>query len=462
MNFIAAKIESMKNRGESVKNIILYWLPDLVSNAILVSLPPMFDSWVITRLGSTTLYGALAMGVNFLYMLIKLAEAIPAASIAIVGRHNGAQEYEKCGDGLSDTFWTTFILGLALFACIFFGAGVIYAWLGVPVEMIVVGIPFLKAKAFAIFLTFITLGLLGFMRAVKNTKVPMLINLIGLAAFFFFDYVLVLGKLGFPKFALMGSAYASIIQYMLMNAIALGYILTNPDYKKYFSRVFFSVFSLAGILHLLNISWPIIIDKGTNAWAYVWLSKMLATMGGLAIVSYDVIKNLERFAFLPVIGFASIITFLVSNSLGAKDYEGAMANIKKVYLLAFLMVAPALLLLIIKSHYFVSIYDPTNQFTDFAGAVLPIISLLVFCDLTQVFLAGALRGAGDVRTVMWGRLFACLCFFVPISFLLSKLTMISELSRFTLIYSSFYLTTGLSGVIFLWRIKSRKWQKTVV
>lgn len=453
MNYITSKFHGINKSGESLKNILLFWLPELISATILISLPPMVDSWIITRLGSTTLYGALGMGTNFLHTLIKLAEAIPVAAIAVIGRHNGAKEYEKCGQGLGDTFWTTFILGFFQFSIIYFSASSIYRWLGVPEDMVQIGTPFLQLKAFGVLLIFITLGLLGFMRAIKNTKIPMLLNLIGIIAFIFFDYSLVLGKFGFAQHGLMGSAIATIIQYGIMTAGAMTYILTNREYKIYFARIFFAAFDTRRIVHLLNLSWPIIIDKSTIAFSYVWLSKMLATMGKYAITTFDVVKNLERFAFLPVMASAGIITFLVSNSLGAKDADGTIANIKKVYLLTFLTVAPLLVLLFFNAPYFISFFDPKNQFTDFASNILPAISFLVIFDFTQVVLAGALRGAGEVKMVMWSRLLACICFFFPVAYFLTNIPNLSDTTRFILVYGSFYVTTGIMGLTYMWRIK---------
>jgi len=453
------RLKGINQSGDSIKDILLYWLPELVSAAILVSLPPMIDSWIMSRLGSTTLYGAMAMGTNFLHTLIKLAESIPVAAIAVMGRHNGAQDYEKCGESLGDTFWTTVLFGLTQFSFILVAATSIYRWLNVPEEMVAHGAHFLQLRSFGVLLIFMCLGLLAFMRAVKNTRMPMLINLIGIAVFIFTDYSLVLGKFGMPRLELLGSALATTVQYAVMNTLALTYILTNPDYKKYFKHMFFSIFSIKRALHILNLSWPIMIDKMSIAMSYVWLSKMLAPMGAMAIVTYDVVKNLERFAFLPVMASAGIITFLVSNRLGAHDGEGAMGNIRKVFLLTYCTVIPALLILCVKAPFFISFFDPKNQFTAFASTVLPIISLLVILDFTQVVLAAALRGAGDVRTVMLTRLVCCFCFFVPVSWLLAQIPGISTTLRFTLVYGSFYITTGLIGLRFWYRIKSRRWQK---
>ncbi len=462
MNYVYSLFRQSFKTGDSCKQIMWYWLPEIVSATILFSLPAMVDSWIIAQLGSSTIYGALAMGSNFLHSLTKLAEAIPVASMAIIGRHNGAEEYEQCGEGLADSFWTTFLLGLAQFIFIFFSAHAIYRWLNVPADMVSVGAPFLQLKSLGVLLIFTTLGLLGFMRAIKNTHIPMLLNIVGLTSFIFFDYVLVLGKFGFPQLGIMGSAVATIIQYGIMNIGAIGYILLNPTYKKYFAELFFRIFNFMRMGRLINLSWRIMIDKSIISFAYIWLAKMIAPMGKHAINSFDVVLKLERSAFIPVIAAAQIITFLVSNRLGAKDVHGAYANIKKLYLMTCISLLVATAALLVNPGYFVSIFDPHNNFTTFAVTVLPIINIFVFFDFTQVFLAGALRGAGDVKTVMWTRFFVTFFFFVPLSYIFSCIPNISDVLRFVLVYGSFYVATGVMGLVFLYRIKSHAWHRHIV
>ncbi len=325
--------------------------------------------------------------------------------------------------------------------------------------MVAIGTPFIQLKSVGMLLIFSILSLIGFMRAVKNTHIPMVVNIVGMASFIFFDIALVLGKFGFPALGLYGSAIATIIQFGVMNLIALGYILFNPEYKKYFKKVFLSIFKLKKAFHLLNVSWPIMIDKLAFASCYVWLVKMLSTMGTTAITTFDVVKNLERFAFLPAIAFANVITFLVSNRLGAQDYEGAKNNIKKVLLLTMVTVGTTIAILCVKSRYFVSMFDPNNNFTDFGSAVLPMISLLVIFDFIQVIFAGALRGAGDVKTVMKVRFLSVALFFFPACYFASRVPTSNNNLKFIMIYGCYYLTTGIMSICFLKRIMSNKWQK---
>jgi Na+-driven multidrug efflux pump len=108
--------------------------------------------------------------------------------------------------------------------------------------------------------------------------------------------------------------------------------------------------------------------------------------------------------------------------------------------------------------YLISFFDPKNKFTDFAAPALVVISLLVVFDFVQLILAGALRGAGDVKTVMWARLLCFGGFFTPVAYGLTLLPIADPIIKFTMIYGSFYVTTGLVGIIFLFRIKTPKWQ----
>ncbi len=456
------RFQRIMESGDSIKDILLYWLPEMISNAMLISLPPLIDSYLIASLRSTSTYGALGMANNFLHLLTKFGEALPVAAIAIIGRHNGAQEYEKCGKDLGDAFWTTTFIGFVQFALIFTFAGNIFGWLGVPERMIQYGVPFLQAKAIGILLIFMSLGFFAFMRGVKNTRTPMVIYAIGMSIFILFDYMLVLGKFGFSRMGLMGSAIATIIQYCVMISISIWYILSNPEYKKYFSQLFIKVFSTKRALRMLNLAWPIMIDKSSLAVSYIWLSKMLAPMGKYAIASFDIIKNLERFAFLPAVGFAQIIIFLVSNQLGAKNPEGAKNNIKKAMILTATMLAVSLTILCVKAEFFVSLFDPKGKISGIAAPALVFISFLVVFDFVQLILAGALRGAGDVKTVMMARFFCFFGFFTPVAWFISNLNITNQVVKFTLLYGTFYVTTGLVGLIFLWRIKTPKWHQKKV
>ena len=460
MSAIVDSLKRMTKAGDPIKKILFtYWLPETISQFIFIIFPLLADSYIVASLRSTSTYGALSATNNFLHLILKISEAIPIAAIAIIGRHNGAKQYEKCGKDLGDTFWISVFIGLFFFLGLFMFAAPIYRALGVPENMVVLGVPFLRLRSLGMLMIFISNALLYFMKGIKNTKAPMMISFACITSFLFFDYALVLGKFGFPQLGLHGAALATIIQYSLMILLAAVYLITNKEYTKYFPTLFIWHFSIRRVLRLLKLSWKIMIDKASLAASYVWLFKLITSLGVYAIASFDVIKNLERFALLPAIAFAQVVTFLVSNKLGENDIEGAKANIKKVLVISAVFTGSALLLFCVKARYFVSFFDPLGEFTHIAAPAFVLVSTLVVFDFVQLILAGALRGAGDVKTVMMTRFLSCLFFFVPVSYALSKLPIASVPLKFALIYGSFYLNTGVFGIFFIRRIMSGKWTK---
>lgn len=442
-----------KEKGESFEKIFKYFLPEFITAIVLYSALYLLDARFIADLKSTSTYATLGSTNTLLHFLIKVAEGLSIGSIIIGGQYNGAQNYHGVGKTLRDTFWLTFILGFVIASSLYFGAYWIYKLYGVPDKMIDLGIPFLRLRAIGVFFTFIYFAFISFLRGIKNTKTPMYVFIIGAITFLFFDYSLIFGKFGFPELKLQGSAIASVIQYGIMLLIVSIVVLTDKEYKKYSVKLFTEMTDFHAIKRLLIISWPIVLDKATIAMAYIWLGSMFNPMGKVAIASFSVIKDMERVAFLPAIAFAQVITFLISNDLGAGNFEAIKTNIKKVVFLASIAVFIILSIFLAKTEYFISIFDQKGTFTAFAARAFPPLSILVFFDILQLILSGALRGMGDVKTVMMTRITLVFGAFIPITYFISKMTTIDGVMKFVLIYGMFYICSALMSVIYIKRFR---------
>lgn len=116
----------------------------------------------------------------------------------------------------------------------------------------------------------------------------------------------------------------------------------------------------------------------------------------------------------------------------------------------------------IKPEFFIGIFDKKGEFTYLAARAFPILSVLAFFDALQVILSGALRGAANVKTVMMVRLIVCGGIFVPVSYMLSSLSVEDLVLKFLLIYGSFYVCNGIMSIIYINRFRSDEWKKKTV
>lgn len=444
--------------GETYTKIFGYFWPELISAMMLTAFLPLIDSLIIAGLKSTAAYATLTVTYNFVHFMKKFAEGLTIGSIVFCGQYNGVGNYLGAGSMLRDIFWLTTAVGGTLSVALFFGAHTIYSWYGVPEQMIVLGVPYLRLQAIAIFFMFVYLALAGFMRGVKNTRVPMQIFCLGGALFLFFDYALVFGKFGFPSLGLLASATASVIQYGVMSVIAILYLRFSQANKKFEIAWRPQFTSFSNLWRIVQISWPAILDKTIFAASYLWLGSLVTSMGTFALASFGNIKDLERFAMLPAVAFAQVITFLVSNAYSAQDWDGIKSNIKKIVALSVVMVSGILTIMCLLAAYIVPLFDHEHKFTAFTVRVLPYVSVLALCDVIQVILSGAMRGAGNVKTVMATRLIIFLGLVFPLSSLIARLPIASSLLKFFLIYSTFYLGNAVMALVYIYRFRGQSWK----
>lgn len=445
------------SKGQGYGKITTYFLPEFITAAVLYAMPILIDARFIACLKSTPLYATMGATNNLLHFITKVAEGLSIGTVVMTGHFNGSKEFKKAGDVLINSFWTTLLVGLFITSGIYFGAYWIYKWYGVPQEIIHLGVPILRIRAIGVFFTFLYFAFIGFLRGIKNTRVPMYIFMAGSVVFICFDYLLIFGKCGFPALYLQGSAWATLIQYAFMVTAALGYIILNKDMHVYCVSLFSHFAKWENVKKLFHLSWPVMVDKGTLAGAYLWLGKCIAPMGTCVIASFTAIKDLERFGLLPAIAFAQVVTFLVSNDCAKQDWEGIKVTTKRIFLLSSLMTLSILLVCSISPQTVIRLFDMKGEFTDFAAQLFPFISALAFFDVLQLILAGAMRGAANVKMVMWTRVVVCGLVFVPLSYLFSQLTFTNQIVKFMLIYSSLYLSNALMGVAYIRRFRGHRW-----
>jgi putative MATE family efflux protein len=458
-NLFVSYIEGIKDtaQGQEYGAIARYFIPEFVTAVILYSVPLLIDARFVAHLKSTSSYATLGVTNTLLHFIVKIAEGLSVGAIVMTGRYNGVQDYKKAGQALGAAFWMTIFFGATIGSILYFGAAHIYIWYKVPVEMLDLGVPFLRVRAFGIFFTFVYFAFIGFLRGIKNTMIPMYTFIFGSILFVFFDYVLIFGKFGFPAMELQGSALASVIQYFVMSIAVCGYVVLSKTMKPY-SINLLSWGSWENLKCLFLLSWPVMIDKGILALSYLWLTRCFSPMGTCALASFSVIKDLERFALLPAIAFAQVVTFLASNYYGKNDWDRIKVVTKKIVLLSAVMVLSILLCCSLWPTEIIRFFDFNGEFTEFASLAFPVISVLAFFDVLQLILAGSLRGSADVKTVMNTRLLVSFGFFIPTAYMLSTIGISNQIVKFVLIYSSLYIGNAFMSVIYIKRLRGEKWK----
>lgn len=455
---------------ESYNSILSYFYPEYITSLVLFIAGYMLDRYFISQLPASASYTTVGVTNTLFHLITKVAEGFSVGMVVLCGYYNSAGEYKQAGRAVVDSFWATCITGASVATLLYVGVHSIYAFYGVSPEMVALGVPFLRLRALGVFFNFVYLALIGFLRGVKNTRVPMLFSLAGAIIFLFFDYSLIFGKFGFAPQGLQGSACASVIQCGIMLLGALCYIVINKRNRKY-GIVLFTRVNWTHVGTLIKLSWPVMLDKASLAASQIWLTRIMGMIASSATTSssalsntvvldsFFAIKDIERFALLPAVALAQVVTLLVSNSYRSRQWHLINTTIRKILVLACGMVLVLLVCFSLGSRAIISCLDKHNSFAFFACRALPIISIMVIFDVLQLILSAALRGAADVKTVMAIRLGVCLCYFMPVSYLLTQITLSSTLTHFVLAYVVLYSGNAFMCLLYAYRFKTEQWKK---
>lgn len=445
--------------GESYATIIRYFMPEFVTALLLYSVPIWIEGSFISQLKSTPTYATLGATNNLIHFLVKLAEGFSVGTLILAGQFNGRHNYKEAGKSVRDAFFVTLFMGIIITSLLYFGAYWVYYWFGVPEEIINLGVPYLRIRSLSIFFMFVYFAFVGFLRGIKNTRVPMNIYIAGTFILLALEYALIFGKFGFPEMGLQGAAIAAVFQFAFMAIAAIIYIVYNKETAKYGVELFTSLKSTSYIKEIFTLSWPVVLDKTALATAYIWLLKLVAPMGTSIVATFCVVKDMERFAFAPAVAFASVITFLVSNDYGRKNWQAIKSNLKKTIFLASFFVMSILVIFSLMPHTIIGLFDKKGEFIGLAARAFPLVSMMAFFDLLQIVLCGALRGAANVKMVMLVRVLVLSCFFVPVSYFISIMPIQDQVIKFLLIYSSFYFGNAIMSAIYINRFRSEEWKK---
>jgi putative MATE family efflux protein len=446
-----------KQSGEAWNRIAGYLWPEMITAFITYALLNLIDAWLIADLKNTTAYVTLGVTSTLMHLIIKFAESLSTGVVVIAGQYNGVGDYRQAGRSAQAAFWLTVVIATALAIMLILFAHNLYALYGIAEEERAIGVSYLRLRAVGLACSFVYFGLVGFLRSTKNTKIPMVLFSGGAVVFIFLDYVLVKGAWGFPEWGLMGSAVASVIQYSVMLTGALLYLLLSSRYLPY-KLSFRPMFSWVLIQELLVVSWPVMIDKVSLAFAKMWIALQLAPLGAVALASFTAIKDLEQLAFVPAIATAQVITFLVSNDYAHNNWRNIYSNLFRCLIIALCLVGILLAVFFWHPVPLLRLFDKQKTFMAFAAQALPLLSVLVVFDVLQLLLSAALRGAADVKTVMIVRLLAVGCYIIPVSYYVSHSAIESTLLKFIGIYGSFYIGDALMSIAYISRLRGSGWK----
>jgi putative MATE family efflux protein len=208
------------------------------------------------------------------------------------------------------------------------------------------------------------------------------------------------------------------------------------------------------IRSILKIGIPAALEQLVRQSSMIIYTGLVAGLGTATLAANAVAMNINSLSFMPGFGFGTAATTLVGQAIGARKKDLATAYGKQTAYVTAVLLAVASVFMYIWVVPIVDLYTDDPEVIRLAASALRIF--ILFQPLFGVFmvLAGALRGAGDTKWVMYitviGNWGIRLLFSYYFAFVLD------------LGLNGFWLAMGVDIVmrtaLIIWRFQTGKWR----
>ena len=356
------------------------------------------------------------------YSLDAIAAALPAGIAAFlfisiflgtaqylnvfVAQYVGSGRPQRVGAALWQGNYFALLSAAAMVALSFL-AEPLFALGGHPVEVQVLEAMYFKVLCLGSGIYIFGTALSCFFSGRGQTRLVMIITMIGTLFNIPLDYALINGIWIFPEWGIFGAAFATVMSWLLVTLIFAFLVFTkrnDRDFRILSHRAFEA--NLFG--RLMRYGIPSAIQFSLDIFAFTFFIFMVGRIGKLELAATNVVLSINSLAFMPLMGFSLGTSTLVGQALGRNRIQEAIAAARATIHIVLIYIALLFILFLAFPGPLLELFRPQDISSDYFGAIrqggtilLRFVSAYIFFDALYMVCIGVLNGAGDTRFIMW-------------------------------------------------------------
>lgn len=395
------KLPDGVDKGMMRSDILTIALPSLVE-LVLTSLTSMADQIMVGRLpGQLGVQALSAVGLcmNPKFILMTALMAINTGTTAVVARYRGMGNQEKA----NQTFKQSLIFNIFLSA-IMMVLGVVFAreligliaGNGISETTVEYAVVYFRIQMYGFIPLMMTNTVTSTLRAIGDSKMPMVYNTIANVVNLFFNYGLIYGKLGMPEMDVAGASLATVIGQCVAFVIAM-YIMFSKKRYVYLDFKEKTGYNKTIMSNVLGIGLPSMLEQLCLRIGIIIYSRIVASLGDIAYATHMVCMNIQSLTFMSGMAFQNSATTLMGQSLGRRRLDMADNYTRMTRNISFWISCVIGVILALFGGQIVNIYNSTPEIVEMGGKLLAIVAITQPFQSSQFVTTGALRGAGDTK-----------------------------------------------------------------
>ena len=430
------------------KQIWLINLPIMVS-LLMEQLINLTDSIFLGHVSQIDL-GASALAAMYYTAIYMLGFGFSLGAQVVIARRNGEGRHKDVGK--------VFFQGLFFLSAFAVVVFILFKLFSPALLRMVISsgnvyqatMQYIEWRDYSYLFAFPLLAIRAFFTGTTKTTILTANSVVMVVCNIVFNYLLIFGKAGFPKWGISGAAIGSSLAELVGLLFMIVYMWRHVDKKQYGLR---AVFDIKLSLHLLDISvWTMVRSFFCIApWFLFFVA--IEHLGECELAAANVVRSISMLFFVIVNSFAITTISLVSNLIGAKQIEKVMLTCRRVIKLNYIIGIPLMLLAFAFSGVLLRLF--TNEAAVIHTAFYP------FCVMLSTFIisvpaytyCNTVIGTGNTKIAFIFQMINITIYLVYL-FILSRFRNIP----LAIYWSAEQLYVIVLFALSLWYLKKNKWQ----
>lgn len=436
-----------------LKTILKTSLPaviDLSSQTILFTVEAIF----IGRIGYAALAGqgmAIQLVLSFLAILITF---IIGSSLIIV-RHLGANENYEANHIFGQAMMMTIIMSIIFSLTWYFGGVYLFRLIkeGADTAAQAAGMSYLRIVSLFAPLIITNFVAVGIIRGAGDTHLSMIVNVTINSINLILAPLLIFGWFGFPRWEVEGAAIA------LGTSHSIGFVLTLFLLRTRKSVLYLSFKELAkpnfqSFKRLIKTGLPTTVEQFTWSVGLLIVSLYAARLGAYTLTAHIIFLRLQNILSMAYTGLGLAAMTLMGKNIGASNLKLAEKTAKTFNHVGFATALFISIILITFSESIMRIFTTETMVIEKGSLAIIIFAIVQIPKAVDGVIIGNLRGAGDIRWIMWMTIIGVISFEIGLNWL-AVFMMNLDLIGLWLVH---LIDECMRLAVNYWRFKGDRWK----
>lgn len=438
------------------KSLIIIAIPIILQN-LIGSCLNMVDSVMVGGLGKESL-AAVGISNQIFFIFALVLYGINASLSVFIAQFWGKKADDEIKKAIGLGLIISFIFSIIFMITIYSIPGAVIGIFTTDKEVIRLGINYITIVSIGYPLTAISMVYSVGLRSIEKASFPLISSAVSLVVNSILNYILIYGKFGMPMLGVKGAAIATVIARILECFLIIGMVYNK---NLVVSCRLKDIFSLKRkfVLSIIKVAIPIIANEslwvlGTSSFAVVF-----GRMGTNEIAAYNILQNLDKIAFVVILGLGSACAVLIGKKIGEGNKDKAYIYGARSILIAPIVGLLICIALLLVKEPVLSLYVVPSIVKDYAKSLILITAfMMIVKSINFTNLMGVLRAGGDANFVLALEAIPLWMISVPLTFF-TGLYLHWPIPYVFLIAQSEEI---IKGVIGIFRFITKKWINDLV